>query len=182
MMEPAHRVVLGLLVALLLASAGVVAAEPPPMVPPSVAPPDRRTLQKLHDHDQTEIAMGKVAEAHGSSRSVRDFGRRLAADHAGIDRRIDEYLRKRGTDISALATTTSVDPDHEVLATKAGLDFDRAFAQQTVRDLQAALDLLASERLATSDDPLRFLYDDLATTMRADKRAAEEILAASARS
>jgi putative membrane protein len=130
------------------------------------------------------MAMGRLAAARGGSRAVRDFGRRLAADHADIDHKIDDYLRKRGLDVATLTTTTppTADPDHEMLATKTGLEFDRAFAQLAVRDLQKALDVLASERLATADDALRLLYDDLATTMRADKRAAEEILAATARS
>lgn len=164
-----------------LALADVAAgAEPPPITPavpaPALEPSDKATLQKLHDENQTQMHMGKVAEGKGSTSAVRDFGRRLANDHAVAERKIDEYLRTRGTELAALSTRTSTDPSHELLATRTGADFDRTFAQQTVQDLQEILDLLDSERVATVDDNLRLLYDGLIDTVTSDKKAAEDIL------
>jgi predicted outer membrane protein len=152
------------------------AAEPPPIPAPSLAASDKLTLQRLHDGNQTLMQMGKLAEDKGATRAVRDFGRRLGNDHAVADRKIDEYLRTRGADLSVLATTTSSDPDHEVLATRFGFDFDRAFVQQTAQDLQNMVDLLNSARVETADDTLRLLYDDLTTTVTADKKVAEDLL------
>jgi putative membrane protein len=172
---------LGVLVLGGLALGGVaLAAEPPPITPtvpaPTLEPSDKATLQKLHDENQTQMHMGKIAEEKGSTSAVRDFGRRLANDHAVAERKIDEYLRTRGTEISALATRTSTDPSHELLSTRTGADFDRTFAQQTVQDLQEMLDLLNSERVATVDDNLRLLYDGLIDTVTSDKKAAEDLL------
>ena len=103
-------------------------------------------------------------------------------DHTVAERKIDEYLRTRGTDISVLATTTSADPNHELLATRFGPDFDRGFLQQTVQDLQDTIDLLSGARVETADDTLRLLYDDLTRTVTADKKAAEDLLTGMARS
>jgi putative membrane protein len=175
-------VVLAALGALWLAAAVVRAAEPPPLAAPTVSATDKLTLQRLHDANQTQIAMGKLAEEKGSTRAVRDFGRRLVDDNTVSDRKIDEYMRTRGTDITALATTTSADAEHELLATKFGFDFDRAFVQQTMQDLQDTVDLLGSARVETADDTLRLLYDDLARTVNADKKAAEDLLTGMTRS
>jgi putative membrane protein len=184
-MKTTRGIVLGALCAvffLALAATAAHAAEPPPLAAPTLAGTDKLTLQKLHDGNQTQMQMGKLAQDKGSSRAARDFGRRLQNDHQVADRKIDEYLRTRGTDITALATTTSADPDHEMLATKFGLDFDRAFAQQTVQDLQDTLDLLSSARVETADDSLRLLYDDLTRTVTANKKAAEDLLTGMTRS
>jgi putative membrane protein len=181
-MKRSHGIVLASLGALLLATAIVRAAEPPPLAAPTLAGTDKLTLQKLHDENQTQIAMGKLAQQKGSTRAVRDFGQRIVNDHTVADRKLDEYMRTRGVDITALATTTSADADHELLATKFGLDFDRAFVQQTLQDLQDTIDLLGSARVETADDTLRLLYDDLARTANADKKAAEDLLTGMTRS
>jgi predicted outer membrane protein len=175
-MKNRYRVSLAGLGALMIAGAGTFAAEPPPFAPPSVAAADKLTLQKLHDGNQTDVQMGKMAEDKGSTSAVRDFGRRLADDQTVADRKIDEYMRTRGADITALATTTSADPDRELLATKLGLDFDRAFAQQITQDLQDTLDLLGKARLETADDSLRQLYDQLTLSVDANRKAAEDLL------
>jgi putative membrane protein len=177
-----HVLVMAAVVALSFGSASAMAASPSPFQPPVLAGVDRSTIQKLHDGDQLAIQMGRLAQDKGSTRAARAFGQRLVADHTLAEHKIDAYLRKRGTDLSALATTTNADPDHEMLATKSGAEFDRAFARQMVSDHQKSLDLIDSARVETGDDTLRLLYDDLTTALRADQRAAEELLAASARS
>lgn len=177
-----HLHLLTAVAALSFGATGALAAAPSPLGPPTMTGPDRSTLQKLHDADQLEIQMGNLAEAKGSTRDMRAFGHRLAADHTLTERKVDAFLRKRGTDISALASTTSADPDHEMLATKSGVAFDRAFAQQIVSDHQKLGDVLDSASVETADDTLRALYQELTTVVRAHKRAAEDLLAASARS
>jgi putative membrane protein len=177
-----HVLVMAAVVALSFGSADVMAASPSPFQPPVLEGVDKSTVQKLHDADQLAIQMGKLAQEKGSTRGVRAYGQRLVADHTLAEHKIDAYLRKRGADLSALASTTNADPDHELLATKSGVEFDRAFARQMVSDHQKSLDLIESARVETGDDTLRILYDDLTTALRADKRAAEDLLAASARS
>jgi predicted outer membrane protein len=181
-MKTRHGIVLGALGALLLAAGLAAAAEPPPLAAPSLAGTDKITLQRLHDGNQTQAQMGKLAEDKGAARAVRDFGRRLATDAAVAERKIDEYLRTRGTDLTALATTTSADAQHELLASKLGVDFDQAFAQQMIVDLQDTIDLLGSARVETADDTLRLLYDDLSRTATADKKTAEDLLTGMTRS
>lgn len=155
---------------------------PPPVAPPTVAGGDKLTLQELHQANQTAIQMARLALTKGSTRSVRDYARTLIDEHTLADRKLDDYLRRRGSDLAALGSTTSADADHELLATKSGLDFDRAFAEQMVRDHQTVLDRLSSAVLETSDDVLRLLYEQLTTTERAHKHVAEILLAATARS
>jgi putative membrane protein len=178
----AQVLTLAAVVAIALGAANAAAQTPTPFDPPTLAGADRAALQKLHDADAVDLQMGELAQDKGSTRTTRSLGRQLVADEAVSERKIDAYLRKRGTDLSALATTTNADPDHELLATRSGLEFDRAFATQAVTDHEKTLELIESARVETGDDTLRMLYDELETTVRAHKRAAEQLLAESARS
>jgi putative membrane protein len=138
----------------------------------TVAAGDRQVLQRLHDANQMQIQMGQLAQDKGSARAVRDFGRRLIADHTQAEKMIGDYLRRYGLDVTTFATTTSQDPDHDLLATKSGLAFDQFFAAQVAIDHQKAIDLLETARNETADDDLMTLLDQLMTAERAHKRAA----------
>jgi putative membrane protein len=136
---------------------------------------DKPTLQKLHDANQMEMQMGQLAIDRGSSKAVKDFGRQLVNDHTAADKQLGDYLRKRGLDIAVLATTTSADANHELLATKTGVAFDRAFALQMIADHQKVIDLVNSARISTPDDQLRMLYDTLLPTLEAHQKTARTL-------
>lgn len=175
----------------LVAQAPPAERAPRPSVPPEkplptvssvvLMPADRQTIQKLHDGNQLEIQMGRLAQERGTTREVKGLGKRLVTDHTAADKKVDEHLRKRGTSLAELATTTTSDADHELLATRTGRDFDRAFALQIVADHTKSIDMLQSARIATFDDVLRDLYDQVIETQEAHKRAAQGIIAPMAR-
>jgi predicted outer membrane protein len=142
---------------------------------------ERETLQKLHDANQMEIEMGELAKRKGSSKAVRQFGAQLVADHTQADRKIDAYLRKRGSDLRSLATVAA-SPEHAVIGAKSAAEFDRAFALRMIADHTRVIELVEGARKETGDEDLRVIYDELLPTLQAHKRAAQDIVAAAARS
>lgn len=142
---------------------------------------ERETLQKLHDANQMEIEMGGLAKQKGSSKTVRQFGSRLVADHTQTEKKIEAYLRKRGVDIRGFATTVA-DAEHTMVGAKSGVEFDRAFALRMIADHTKVIELVDGALKETGDEDLRALYDELLPTLQAHKRTAQEIVAASARS
>jgi putative membrane protein len=161
---------------------GAPPEKPPPMTSSvDLVPSDRNTIQKVHDGNQLEIQMGRLAQERGATREVKTLGKRLVTDHTAAEKKLDAFLRKRHSDLASLATTTTVDADHELLATRTGREFDRAFALQMVADHTKMIDMLQSARIATFDDDLRDIYDQMIDTQEAHKRAAQEILAPLAR-
>ncbi|HVZ73165.1 MAG TPA: DUF4142 domain-containing protein [Polyangia bacterium] len=154
-----------------------------PDAPRILEAPDRGTLQTIHDANQTAIQVGQLArDKAGASKAVRDLGRRLAVDHAAAEKRISALLQARGADARVFASTTSADPDHELLATKSGTEFDRAFALQVIADDTKLIERLESARLETADGGLRDFYDGFLPIVQAHKRAAQDIVVTSARS
>jgi putative membrane protein len=165
---------------------------PQPPVPPDkvpsptqlgvLMPADRPTIQKLHDANQLEIQLGHLAEQRGASRGVKNLGHQLVADHTAADKKLDAFLRKRGSSLTELATTGATDADHELLATRTGREFDRAFGLQLVADHTRTIEMLQSARISTFDDLLRDLYDEVIETQETHKRAAQDVIASAARS
>jgi putative membrane protein len=145
-------------------------------------PLDRATVQKLHDANQMEIQMGSLAKEKGSTKAVREFGRQLVADHTAADHRLDNYLRRHASDIKTLATTTGADSDHELLATKSGTDFDRAFGLQMIADHTKVITLVESARIDTSDGELREILETLLPKLQSHKKTAQDIVAGTTRS
>lgn len=181
--RPNHSIVA--LTAAMLVSLGwaaTVVAQAPPPASPRLTPQDRSTIQRLHDGNQVQMQVGLLAKEKGASKASRDLGKALIADHEAVEAQLDGYMKKRGTDIKSLASTTSVDADHDLLATKSGTDFERAFGLQVVTDQQKLIDMLESARIETADDELRGIYDALLPVLRKHMTAARDIVAGSVRS
>jgi putative membrane protein len=179
-----RRSILALMAAALvsLGGASAVVAQAPPPAAPRLTPQDRSTIQRLHDGNQVQIQVGQLAKEKGASKASRDLGKLLIADHEAVEAQLDVHMKKRGSDIKSLASTTSVDADHDLLATKSGTDFERAFGLQVVTDQQKLIDMLESARIETADDELRAIYDALLPTLRKHMTAARDIVAGSVRS
>jgi putative membrane protein len=90
-----------------------------------------------------EIKLGKLAEDSGSSEAVKTFGTRMVAEHAKAG---DEL--KEAAALEHITLPTDLAPKDQAtydrLSKLSGADFDRAFAQDMVKDHQQ--DLQAFER------------------------------------
>lgn len=53
-------------------------------------------LSKLHESDQAEIGMGKLALERATSPQVKSYGEMLIRDHAAADRKVTQVARNIG--------------------------------------------------------------------------------------
>jgi putative membrane protein len=148
---------------------------------PTASVEDRATVQALHDLNRTQIQMGSLAKTRGFNKATRSFGGQLMADHKLAERKLDAYLRKHGTSVDALVTA-SLSPDHVLLATRTGADFDREFTLQIIADHNKVIDTIETAASATSDAELRAIYEQVLPILRAHKRAAQDIVSGAAHS
>ena len=65
---------------LLTAAVPALAADAPPAT--------ADVLGKLHESNQKEIAMGKMAQKNGKSKEVTTFGKTLVKDHTAADKKV----------------------------------------------------------------------------------------------
>jgi putative membrane protein len=80
-----------------------------------------------------EVELGKLAEQRGSIDAVKDFGRRMAADHGKASEELTQLARQKG-----LTLPTKLDSKHQSLydrlAKLSGAEFDRACITEMVKD------------------------------------------------
>jgi putative membrane protein len=94
---------------------------------------DADFLKKAIQGDNSEIALGQLAEQKGASSGVRDFGRMLHDDHANAKSKALPVAQAHG-----LSDNQDMAPEAKAEMTKlngmSGQAFDREFARYMVND------------------------------------------------
>jgi predicted outer membrane protein len=85
-----------------------------------------KVLVKLHQSDEKEIAMGKLAQKGGKSPESKSFGKTLVKDHTAADKKVLKLAKEEKLD---LGSTPAADLDGAVAKMAAASDFDAHFAR-----------------------------------------------------
>jgi putative membrane protein len=101
-----------------------------------------------------EIAAGHMAEKQGQSAGTKAFGKRMVADHTKAADGLKRAAEKSG---AKMPTTTSEAQKQagEKLAGLRGDAFDKAYAEQMVKDHEEAVALFEKESTSGSDSDLK---------------------------
>ncbi len=99
----------------------------------AIAGPDQAFLKKAQEGDNSETALGRMAEHRGASPGVRDFGRMLREDHTAAKAKALPVAQAHG-----VPETDEMAPEAKAEARKlerlSGRAFDREFARYMVSD------------------------------------------------
>src|SRR5215831_13884111 len=61
-------------------------------------------LKKLHESNQKEIEMGKLAEQKGQSKEIKSFGKMLVKDHTAADKKVTALAKEEKADLPPAPT------------------------------------------------------------------------------
>lgn len=110
------------------------------------APTDAQIAQIVLTANSADSAAGVLAESKGSMKSVRDFGRQMAADHGAVNKHAVELATKLGLTPEQSPTSQSLkddgDQNMQKLQGLSGAAFDRAYVDHEVALHQQVLDAL----------------------------------------
>jgi putative membrane protein len=126
-------------------------------------------LGKLHDADQGEITMGKLAEKDGESKEVRDFGKMLVKDHTDADKKVAVLANEEKIELGKPRPMDMAGP-------ASGPTFDVKFAQLMVYADQRDIAALTKARDSSTDDKLKKLLTELLLTLQKHEDTAQKIL------
>ena len=99
----------------------------------ALAGPDRSFLKKALEGDNSEMALGQMAERHGASPAARDFGRMLHEDHAAAKAKALPVAREHGVaDTEEMASEAKAEA--RKLERLSGPAFDHEFGRYMVSD------------------------------------------------
>jgi putative membrane protein len=140
------------------------------MPPPSAPSADeRRTaelLAMLHQDNQNEIQLGKLAQERGQSKGVKQYGSMLVRDHTEADQKINDYAGRKNINLGSEneAAKKVAETGQQALEKLRGLEgnaFDREFASVMVRAHEEAVTLVKEGRQEVSDPELKTLLGKL---------------------
>jgi len=136
---------------------------------------DQSFLKKALEGDNSEVALGAMAEQDGASADTRDFGRMLNADHSAAKIKALPVARAHG-----LADTDEMSPEAKIESMKLrrlhGAAFDREFARYMVKDHKK--DISDFEKQAkTGDAATAGLARDTLPDLKKHLQAAEKLSA-----
>ena len=136
-----HRTTLAFAVAAALALPPAVMAQQPAPKPESkqgqnkggLAQGDRKFVMEAAHGNMAEVELGKLAADKGASDAVKQFGKRMTDDHGKANGELKDFAEKKGLTLPA-----DLDAKHKQLRDRLaklnGADFDRAYANEMVKD------------------------------------------------
>jgi putative membrane protein len=117
---------------------------------PSTAAVDAAFLTDAMKGDNSEVALGKIAQSKGSSQGVKDLGAMLVTDHGAHKTQVAALAQQAGVPV-----TDDIKDEAKTLQTKlnglSGAAFDKAFVDAAVEEHQK--DIAKYEQQAKSSDP-----------------------------
>ncbi len=152
---------------------------------PAGTPAD--VLSQIHETDQAEVEVGKLAEQKGSTAGVRNFGKTLAHDHSAADRKVTALAREMDVQLSPPAKPSGdleKKQNHdgavkEMLSNVSGNTFDRDFLEAMSKDHQEDIAKLTDVMNTTSDPKIKNLIAELLPKLKHHQEIAEKLLAQS---
>lgn len=125
-------------------------------------------LSEIHQANQEEIQMGKMAQEKGNSPSVKTFGEKLVKDHTAADEKVQSLAQKENITLKAESDLKKTMNDHTMksLAEKNGSEFDQAFAKEMVGDHDKTIAKLEKAQKELATTPTGSLIAELLPTLR----------------
>ncbi len=143
----------------------------------SLLPPDRKFINSAAGDDLTEIRLGQLAEEKASNHAVKQFGRRMVADHAAVRDELRKIAEQKGVSLPP-APDKRRQAEIARLSELSGTDFDRTYIQGVVRN--HARDVKEFQRRAGKlrDDDVKGWVAWALPTVRDHLQQAEQIATA----
>ena len=114
------------------------------------------TIVRLHEANQTEIEVGKIASKNAASAQVKRYGEQLVKDHTQADRELTALAKRKSVKLGDLDRSKLDD----LRATK-GKDFDQAFLNKMEKDHKLNIELVNNARGQAQNPEFRGLLDKL---------------------
>jgi len=115
---------------------------------------DRKFLENAAQGGMVEVQLGKLAEQKASSDQVKQFGKRMAADHQKANDELKKIAANRGFNLP-VEMSSSERREYDKLQGMSGADFDRAYMKEMVSDHKKDLKEFQSEAKSSKDGDLK---------------------------
>jgi putative membrane protein len=121
-----------------------------------------------------EIRMGKLAEQNGQDQGVKDFGKKLVADHTKANEELTQLASQKGFEVPTTISTKD-NMMLEKLSALQGVDFDRACAQHAVEAHTKAVKKFKTAASTAQDADVKAFAQKTLPTLEEHLTAAKQL-------
>jgi putative membrane protein len=140
---------------------------------PQLGDADRAFIKMAASSGQAEIQLGKLAAERADRAEMRDFAKRLERDHTEANLELLKLLDTQHIDVSRDMTSYQETADR--LSKLSGIEFDRAFVQQMVRDHEETVAKFAAEAKEGHNPELKAYAAKLLPTLQEHLQLARDL-------
>jgi putative membrane protein len=121
-----------------------------------------------------EVKLGQLAQTNASSQAVKDFGQRMVTDHGRMDNDVKMVASRENV---SLPTSESMlqKMTYERLSHKTGVDFDKAYIEDMVKDHKSDIAAFEKEMNSGSDSDAKAVAQKALPIIREHLRMAQQI-------
>jgi putative membrane protein len=140
----------------------------------------RDVLVKLHDVNQKEIAMGRLAQKRARSTEAKALASTIIDHHTAIDEMVLALAREQHIDLDSPSVALKAN-DTELTDLVWDPSFDTRFARAAMEEDVRAISAVTAAHDASHDASLRKLIDEALPILRNDRELAQKLLNATPR-
>ena len=146
--------------------------------------PNAEILSELHESNQTEVEMGKLAMERATTPQVKSYGQMLIRDHSSADRKVTQVARNIGAQLSppaAAGKTLKNEANHdaavrEMLEGKKGRDFDWNFLQAMKDDHDKDIQEMSEAQNKATNEQVKSLVREMMPKLKEHRDRADTLL------
>lgn len=112
-----------------------------------------------------EIKMGKLGKEKGISPDIKMLSNMLVTDHLKANKKLEKIASEIGAKVPT-STGATQEADYLLLKARSGHSFDKAFAEQSVKDHQTTIDLFEKEAKEGDDPALKAFAEKTLPTLK----------------
>ena len=158
-------------VASVIAGTGLALAQSPRG---ALSDADRNFVQEAAEGGQMEVELGRLAQQKASSDAVKQFGQRMATDHARAGQELARLAAGKGVELSKQpARKTQMEKDRLSKAT--GSAFDREYVKMMVKDHEKDVAAFERQSQQAQDPELRAWAAKTLPTLQDHLRSIKQI-------
>jgi putative membrane protein len=139
-----------------------------------VARGDEHFMKQVAQDGMAEVQLGQLASQRAGSDAVKQFGKRMADDHAKAADELKQIASQKG-----VALPTGLDRGHQRfydrLSKLNGADFDRAYMKEMVKDHDRDVKAFQKEADAGKDGELKAWAAKTLPTLREHQQQAKQV-------
>lgn len=160
----------------------------PTLTPPvssalGTTPSPSAILADLHMANQSEVALGKIAEQRAHSKDVKAFGKRMVKDHTALDKDAQSWASKNDVTIGAppqddahQAEMQQMQALAQRLQTLSGPEFDKTYMQAMAEDHAKDLAKVRAFGEQTTDKSVVSLLEKAEKVIASHKKEADRLV------